>query len=122
MVKNMFKLYPNKSSIKKKNSRYLQGGNTTQLDDKLAWWEKRRINLEDIPYTLITIDNVLNKRPDLLAFNVYDSSDLDWIILQFNNIIDVAEEFTYGKIIKVPDRSFVYSNILSKASNGFFTL
>jgi len=112
----MYKLYENKSSLSKLFSRYLQGGTSTMSGDKIAWWERTDIPkpaIDDIP---ITIDAVYAKRPDLVAFDYYGTTELEWVILQYNNIVDIMEEFTYGTKIVIPSNSRVRNSIAVKSS------
>ena len=39
-----FRQYENKSSLKKRYSRYVQGGNSDALSNKIGWWERRDLN------------------------------------------------------------------------------
>jgi len=108
-----FKLFENKSSLAKRYSRMLNGGNTELKGDKLGWWE--RISLPKDTYTDITfvITKQYEHRPDLVSFRYYSTTRLTWLILQYNNIVDIEEEFVAGKTLIIPARSRVFSKILN---------
>lgn len=112
MVK--YKEYTNKSSLDKHNSRLVQGGKTTQTGNKLSWWERYTL-AEDVNAISILLDSTFANRPDIVAYEYYGTSKLEWVILQYNNIVDVREEFTVGKTIVIPSPDYVYSYILTKA-------
>lgn len=41
------------------------------------------------------------KRPDLLSYNIYEDTQYWWILLVYNDILDI-NELTSGKVIKYP--------------------
>ncbi len=115
--KIQFKQYKDKTSIKKRQSRYIRGGDTDIIGNKLGWWE--RYDLDDNQNDDIFISSlpkVYEFRPDLLAFDVYKRNDFDWIILQYNNIVDIYEEFIAGSSLLLPSQSRVNIDIMS---NGY---
>ncbi len=83
-------------------SRYSIGGFTTTLPSgRLGWWdrtifEKRR---DDIT---ITITPDIAGRPDLLSYKAYGTTNYTWLILQYNNILDINTEFVVGKTYVIP--------------------
>lgn len=110
-----YREYTNKNSLSKRNSRLVKGGKTEVVGGKLGWWERKNDNLnnsqdDDILYT-IPID--YQYRPDLVAFLLYGTTELEWVVLQYNNIVDIIEEFSAGKQIRLPNpdsvRNYVYS-------------
>lgn len=109
-----FQFYKDKSSVKKKLSRYVQGGKTTVSDFAVKWWEIRldipKDDVTDIQYTLI---DTYDKRPDLVSFDFYGKNNLDWLVLQYNNIVDINEEFVTGQVISLPSRNRVFYEILT---------
>lgn len=113
-MKTRFREYENKSSIQKRLSRYTQGGTTERLGDKLGWWERRNIVLDDINEIVYTIDIQTNKRPDKVAHQYFNSTELEWVILEYNNIVDVNEEFIYGKKILIPSNQYVRTAIITR--------
>lgn len=99
---NDFKVYENKSSLKKSRSRMLNGGETEIKGTKLGWWERKKLPKEKSTDIEITIDEEYSGRPDLISFDYYGVTTLMWLILQYNNIVDLEEEFTTGKTIVIP--------------------
>ena len=73
------------SSVNKKNSRYVQGGTTTTFPRRLGFWE-RLVMLRDDDDLFHTITNRQDRRPDVIASDIYGKPDLAWVVLQFNNI------------------------------------
>lgn len=98
-------------------SRYVQGGDVERYPNRLGWWERRVIERaeDDIP---ITLSNSFDKRPDLLAFTLYGKPNYGWLILQYNNIVDINEEFVTGKEILVPSPARVSLAIMTNQPGG----
>lgn len=112
----MYKVYQNKSSLKRKSSRILQGGTSYISGTKIAWWDMRNIRGDDIQETQYTVTLSTAGRPDLIAFDVYANSELEWVVLQYNNIVDVLEELVIGKQLLLPSRAYINTNIITKPS------
>ena len=108
-----FRLYPDKSSVRKKNSRYIQGGVSDVGSQFIRWWERRELQQDDVSDLLYTIPVIYAGKPDLIAYDYYGRNDLGWIVLQYNNIVDVNTELVEGKVIRLPSRSRVFYSILS---------
>ena len=109
-----YKLYDKKWSTKKNHSRYTQGGDTDIFVNRLGWWEPLDLQGNETNDIIIkSLAKVYEKRPDLLAFDVYRRSDFEWIILQYNNIVDVTEEFIAGARIVMPSRLRVLGDIMT---------
>lgn len=112
-----FKLHTDKSSVLKKNTRYVQGGVTDILPNALGWWEEANIptgQVDDIPFT---ITNAYDKRPDKIANFLYGRTDITWLILQYNQIVDVNTQFIAGVEIMLPSPPRVFSDILTASIN-----
>lgn len=110
----MFKQYSNKSSLKKQYSRYVHGGYSEQEANFIGWWEKVNIqdqNFDDI--VIFKLPKCYDKRPDLLSSDLYGRADFEWVILQFNNIVDINEEFVVGAKLRVPSRLRVFTDIMA---------
>ncbi len=107
----------NSNSTDEQNSRYVQGGETDRLPNRLDWWERRNFDRRDDDIKL-TLSIRYNLRPDLLSFDLYGTPNLAWLILQYNNIVDINEEFITGKQIVVPSEPRVQSEILTKQPGG----
>lgn len=95
-----------RSSLKSPLSRYVQGGTTQMLGNKLGWWERTILfaRADDISFPLTA---KYHQRPDLLAHAAYGKASYMWLVLQYNNILDVNTEFVEGKMISLPSPSRV---------------
>jgi len=107
------KEFRNKSSVLKPNSRYLQGGTTDINKKRLGWWERFIFEKNDVNDVKVYISNRYAQRPDLVAYDYYGNPKLEWIVLQYNDMVDTLEEFTAGKTITIPSRDRVYFDILT---------
>lgn len=92
--------------------RYNIGGKTESLPTRLGWWD-RKIMSKSSTDVSITITPRYATRPDLLAYDLYGSASLMWVVLQFNSIIDINEEFKVGSEITVPSKSRLFTQILT---------
>lgn len=92
--------------------RYVQGGITDEKANSLGWWERKIFpeSPDDSTYVLVSR---YHKRPDLLAYDAYGSSHLAWLILQYNNIVDINSEFVSGATVKLPTRQRVAQQFLA---------
>jgi hypothetical protein len=101
--------------MKKKNSRMLQGGTTQVYKDRLGWFEKRTdIEKDRYDDTIFVIEKKYEYKPWLVAKILLGREDLDWIILQYNDIVDIMEEFVAGRTIRVPSKARVDFSITTK--------
>ena len=112
-----FKLYTDKSSVRKKNSRYVQGGIPEIEGNFIKWWERIELAKDDVTDLTYTISEVYAKKPDLIAYDMYRRNDLGWLVLQYNNIVDINEELDTGKVILLPSSDRVFFELLSKTSS-----
>lgn len=112
----MYKLYENENSLRRANSRVLQGGDSEVRGNKVGWWDKKDISGSDINETVYEITNVTAGRPDLVAYEYYSTTELEWVILQYNNIVDIKEEFVLGRKILIPSKSYVNISVITKPS------
>lgn len=112
----MFKKYEFKSSINRKKSRIVQGGTATTTNDKISWVERRNINQQTDPLerkyklTVVTVNRI-----DMLANMFYGNTELEWIILQYNNIVDISD-LSVGDEIAIPSVTYVNRMILNKTA------
>lgn len=110
-----FKLYENKVSSHRKYSRYLQGGETEEFKERLGWWEKRDdIEKDQISDSVFVITKKYEHRPYLVAKVFLGREDLEWLILQYNEIVDIMEEFVAGREIRIPSKDRVNFSIITK--------
>ena len=99
------------------NSRYTNGG-TTEVDGNFVeWWERTMFttNSTDLEYVL---EKRFEGRPDKLASVFYNDSSLLWIILQYNNILDINEEFIAGTVLLIPTKDRVNKDFLNGKTGG----
>jgi len=101
---NKFKLYENKNSLSKKYSRMLNGGTVEIVGDKYGWWERRDMEKDVAGDIKVTINEIFHKKPHLVSYYYYQTPTLFWLILQYNNIVDIDEEFIRGRVITVPEK------------------
>ena len=105
------------SSIKRKDSRYVQGGTSTINKKSVGWWERdQTIEFADDDIIITALPQLYDGRPDLLSYDLYDNNNLEWVILQVNKIVDINEEFVAGATIRVPSRRRLFSSILTKTT------
>lgn len=109
-----FKLYTDKSSVKKKFSRYVQGGLSSVGKNFIRWWERDILAKDDITDLEYTIAPAYASEPDLIGFDYYGRNDLGWLVLQYNNIVDINEELAIGKVIFLPAKNRVFYEILTR--------
>jgi hypothetical protein len=100
-------------SDRQNSGRYVQGGSVEPYPNRIGWWERKPMEHDssDVSFELTV---KYNKRPDLLAYDLYGSARLMWLVLQFNNVVDINLEFITGKTLRLPTRSRVYSELLTK--------
>jgi len=100
-----------------KTGRYSQGGLTDRFNRRLGWWE--RVPLEratsDISFV---ITKQFEGRPDLVSAVVYEKDTLAWLVLQYNNIVDINTEFVTGKVLTLPTPERAQTNLLSRRTGG----
>lgn len=109
----------NKTSIQRKDTRYVQGGRSTVKKKRLTWWERspeftKRADDDLIIYSLPAR---YAGRPDLLSYELYQTNNLEWVILQYNNIVDINEEFITGATLILPTKSRLFSSMLIRTVN-----
>lgn len=56
-----------------------------------------------------TLTQKYDRRPDLLAYDLYGEAKFWWIFALYNKnaILDPINDFTTGKILNIPKRNFV---------------
>lgn len=115
-TKTVFNTQPT-SSANNPTSRYVQGGVTDVYVNRLGWWEANPMVTASDDITIV-LSPRYNTRPDLLAYDMYGKSNLMWLVLLFNAIVDVNEEFVTGATITLPSKSRVFSSIVSSQPGG----
>ncbi len=89
---------------------------TTILGSEEVWgrWKPPRFLSEPLPNESVQLFQVTNEyagRPDKIASLFYGSSQLDWVIIAFNNHFKVFNWPLAGSIIKIPDPSLVLTEL-----------
>lgn len=105
------------SSVNKRSSRYVQGGTTTTFPLRLGWWDRLVMRTDDDD-TFHTISNRQDRRPDIIASDIYGRADLAWLVLQFNNIADINLELRAGTKIRLPTPDRVFFDMLNRPTGG----
>lgn len=70
---------------------------------------KTRPSNDNIGRFYVTAD--FEGRPDRVAESIYGSSQLEWVIIAFNNALDVLNWPTAGLIIEYPLSNVVFSEL-----------
>jgi len=107
------------SSIKERYSRYTQGGVTDVYSNRLGWWDRQAFPFADDDIS-VTLSPRYARRPDMVAYDFYGKTSLMWIVLQYNNILDINTEFVEGKEIIIPSRERVLFDLTTKQNTGNF--
>ncbi len=106
------------NSIDDPNSRYVQGGVTDVYPDRLGWWERTPPTFSSDDIMIPSLNPKYNTRPDLLAYDLYGKAVLAWVILWYNTIVDINEEFISGASIRCPSSARLFSSILTSQTGG----
>lgn len=108
-----------RDSTQNAKSRYTQGGETTKYRRRLGWWERDLENFQHADDDVfVTLSNKYDRRPDVFAADYFGSSVLMWLVLQYNHIVDINEEFIAGKRIRIPNTSRALFSMLNKRTGG----
>ena len=108
-----------RTSVQNRESRYTQGGETETYEERLGWWERDIDSLRhDATDLIIKIPADHDRRPDVTAFQYYGRSNLMWLVLQYNSIVDINEEYRAGKEIRLPEPSRASLTLLNKRTGG----
>ena len=105
------------NSTENTNSRYVQGGTTEIYTNRLGWWERRELPRSDDDVRL-TVRPKEAGRPDLISYRLYGKAIYAWVVLQYNNIIDVEEELVAGAEIFLPSQQRLILDIVTKPAGG----
>jgi hypothetical protein len=86
-----------------KSSRYINSQIYYYGNDKKITYEtyKRRTYTYSDSDKFFEIKSGLNYRPDLVSQSFYGVPDYWWLIMEYNDIYDIAD-FTAGKIVRLP--------------------
>lgn len=99
-----FKLYTDKSSLNRQYSRMVLGGTTDVLQDGkvLGWWEMKEFPKDHNDDVNFIITSEYAGRPDKISYYMYGREDFMWLVLQYNNIVDINEELVAGVTLTLP--------------------
>lgn len=102
-------------SDQRRDGRFIHGGTPTVKGNRIGWWERRIFERSplDVPFV---ITKRYDRRPDLLAYDLYGRANLMWFVLQYNNISDVNTEFIEGTELTLPTSHRLFGEILARAS------
>lgn len=107
----MFKEYDKKSSLDVVRGRYNKGGKTEKFPKRLGWWDRTLDTTRQIDDVTFIITNDVEFREDMISAAVYGRDDLGWLILQYNNIVDINEELKTNTILYMPSPKRALSDI-----------
>ncbi len=105
------------NSVEQQYSRYVQGGLTDRYNNRLGWWERRIMKRRDDDYNIIVAVEEAG-RPDIISNQVYGQDKYAWLVLQYNNIVDIATELIPGKKLVLPHQQRLLLDILNKSTGG----
>ena len=87
----------------KTNTRYTNGLLSTNREGKDFLLLRNSLKFpEDSSETLVTIKQEDVLRPDLIGQKAYNSPDLYWVVMEYNNIQDPMFDLKIGQILKIP--------------------
>jgi hypothetical protein len=104
--------YNTLSSAQNSLSRYVQGGTSYSSPYGIGWWNRFIFPTapDDIQFDVTT--KYIN-RADLIAFDMYGISDLEWLVLQYNNILNPKQEIINGAVLMLPSNYRVQTQIMT---------
>lgn len=105
------------NSVFSKNSRYVQGGLTDTYDNRLGWWERIAFNQRTDDFRTAVRPGE-EGRPWKIAHRIYNRDGLGWLVLQYNNIIDINEELIVGRQLVLPVPQRVDLSIMVRPTGG----
>lgn len=92
------------SAIDDQKSRYVTGGETEQFPNRLGWWERTIMPFQNDDI-VFTVDQQYAGRPDLISDLIYGTVKYNWVVLQYNTILDLDTELSAGSVIRLPART-----------------
>lgn len=105
------------ASTDNKSSRYVNGGLTDKYAKRLGWWDRYQFSYDDTDL-VITLSTKYDQRPDLVSYDIYGTANYEWVVLQYNNILDIVTEFVVGKDIRLPTFERLNRDILIRSTGG----
>ena len=92
--------------------RYTAGGTSESFTDRIGWWNRKIFPTSETD-VFVTLTPRYALRPDNLMFDMYGTASISWLVLQYNNIIDINTEFIVGSVIRLPTKSRLFTQLLS---------
>ena len=77
-------------------------------------WKKYSFLTNQLPEASIgvyIVDSGTAGRPDLIANSIYGTTDLDWVLLAFNNVRDTLNWPEVGELVRYPAESIVIQEV-----------
>lgn len=90
------------SSLNQSRCRYVLGGITEDDTWRLGWWERTIIPFRSDDTLLTLTSSRYVGRADLIAYDYLGSEDYEWLILQYNTILDPKKEIVLGAQLRIP--------------------
>lgn len=106
-------------SVDDKTSRYVHGGQS-YIDSEhnmLTFWDRYNLPRSEETDIKLVITPELNHSPWLIASRLYGNASYLWVVLQYNNILDI-EELEIGREIIVPSPVRLRTAIIIKNTGG----
>lgn len=104
-------------NVTRSSTRYTRGGISDVHNTRVGWWE-RTILTEDATDVFFEITARTERRPDLISNILYESPTYAWLVLQFNNIVDINTELTMGTMLKLPTPARLNTVLLVNSTGG----
>ena len=105
------------NSTEQQYSRYVQGGLTDRYNNRLGWWERREIEQRNNDAVAI-VQPWEAGRPDLIAYRSFGKARFAWVILQYNNIVDINTEIVPGAELRIPNDLRLFADIMTRSTGG----
>jgi len=107
----------NTKSTDNRNSRYVQGGETEIYNNRTGWWERRVFERQDDDIRFI-VTAAEAKRPDAISQFIYGKAIYGWLVLEYNNIVDVETELIVGAELFLPSQQRLILDIITAPTGG----
>jgi hypothetical protein len=99
----------NNSRFTKADPIYINGKETYGM-----WSRPDFMKVDNVPQDQIQqyqIDQRTAGRPDLIALDIYNDQNLDWVVIMFNSPMNTLGWPKAGTVIKLPSKSTVLSGL-----------
>lgn len=89
------------TSLNRRTTRYVSGGDTETADRFMEWWERRNYQLDETDTTYV-VEKRFVGRLDLISAVFLKEPRHWWVIAMYNNILDPYSEIYEGVILYIP--------------------